>query len=138
MVMLYQLTRLLVDMANFTYPPDYQTSIFTYSTQEQNLLAPANITWVFSFCNLLLYNFLSILAVAAFSKFSALQELELPLNNICNSVKVQPDMFECLVTLDLSYNRLSGDDILALGLLRSLRSLHLTGTYNIIYTHSTN
>jgi len=63
----------------------------------------------------------------AFSKFSALQELELPLNNICNSIKVQPDMFECLMTLDLSYNRLSGDDILALGLLKSLRTLHLTG-----------
>ncbi|KAJ7328108.1 X-ray radiation resistance-associated protein 1 [Desmophyllum pertusum] len=36
-------------------------------------------------------------------------------------------MFESLITLDLSYNRLTGDDILGLGLLKSLRTLHLTG-----------
>lgn len=80
-------------------------------------------SFFFNFCCL----YLLILTVAVFSKFSALQELELPLNNISDSIKVQPDMFECLMTLDLSYNRLSGDDILALGLLNSLRTLHLTG-----------
>ena len=63
----------------------------------------------------------------AFSKFSALQELELPLNNVCNTIKIQPDMFTTLMTLDLSYNRLTGEDILALGLLINLRTLHLTG-----------
>ena len=36
-------------------------------------------------------------------------------------------MFPNLINLDLSYNRLTGDDILALGLLESLRTLHLTG-----------
>ena len=36
-------------------------------------------------------------------------------------------MFTSLITLDLSYNRLTGDDILALGLLVNLRTLHLTG-----------
>ncbi|XP_058971849.2 X-ray radiation resistance-associated protein 1 [Pocillopora verrucosa] len=63
----------------------------------------------------------------AFSKFSALQELELPLNNISNNIRIQPAMFPNLINLDLSYNRLTGDDILALGLLESLRTLHLTG-----------
>lgn len=67
------------------------------------------------------------LPFSAFSKFSALQELELPLNNIHNTIKLQPDMFISLVTLDLSYNRLTGEDILALGLLINLRTLHLTG-----------
>lgn len=68
-----------------------------------------------------------LLNIAAFSKFSALQELELPLNNIHNTIKIQPDIFTSLMTLDLSYNRLTGDDILALGLLMNLRTLHLTG-----------
>ena len=67
------------------------------------------------------------LNAAAFSKFSALQELELPLNNIHNTIEIQPDTFTTLVTLDLSYNRLTGDDILALGLLVDLQTLHLTG-----------
>lgn len=70
---------------------------------------------------------ISSLNIAAFSKFSALQELELPLNNIHNTVKIQPDMFTSLMTLDLSYNRVTGDDILALGLLMNLQTLHLTG-----------
>lgn len=65
--------------------------------------------------------------IAAFSKFSALKELELPLNNIHNTIKIQPDMFRNLETLDLSYNQLTDEDILALGLLTNLRTLHLTG-----------
>ena len=36
-------------------------------------------------------------------------------------------MFTSLMTLDLSYNRVTGDDILALGLLMNLQTLHLTG-----------
>lgn len=67
------------------------------------------------------------LPFGAFSKFLALQELELPLNNISDSIRVQPAMFPNLMTLDMSYNRLTGGDILALGLLESLRTLHLTG-----------
>ncbi|XP_015749297.1 PREDICTED: X-ray radiation resistance-associated protein 1-like [Acropora digitifera] len=63
----------------------------------------------------------------AFSKFSALKELELPLNNIHDTIQIQPDMFKNLETLDLSYNRLTDEDILALGLLTNLRTLHLTG-----------
>lgn len=63
----------------------------------------------------------------AFSKFSALKELELPLNNIHDTIQIQPDMFKSLETLDLSYNRLTDEDILALGLLTNLRTLHLTG-----------
>ena len=65
--------------------------------------------------------------IAAFSKFSALKELELPLNNIHDTIQIQPDMFKNLETLDLSYNRLTDEDILALGLLTNLRTLHLTG-----------
>ena len=65
--------------------------------------------------------------IAAFSKFSALKELELPLNNIHNTIKIQPDVFRNLETLDLSYNRLTDEDILTLGLLANLRTLHLTG-----------
>lgn len=67
------------------------------------------------------------LPFGAFSKFLALQELELPLNNISDSIRVQPAMFPNLMTLDMSYNRLTGGDILALGLLESLQTLHLTG-----------
>ena len=65
--------------------------------------------------------------IAAFSKFSALKELELPLNNIHDTIQIQPDMFKNLETLDLSYNCLTDEDILALGLLTNLRTLHLTG-----------
>lgn len=73
---------------------------------------------------------------AAFRMFQALRELELPLNKISGSIRVDPSRdFHHLETLDLSYNRLTGDDILALGLLQNLKTLHLTGksyTFEII------
>ena len=70
---------------------------------------------------------------AAFRMFQALRELELPLNNISGSITVDPSRdFQHLETLDLSYNRLTGDDILALGLMQNLKTLHLTGMHSII------
>ncbi|KAJ1120400.1 hypothetical protein NDU88_008570 [Pleurodeles waltl] len=68
----------------------------------------------------------NLLSLAHFRKFSALRELELSMNRIQN-LKVSAGDFPHLEILDLSYNNLSADDVLALGILPRLRVLHLTG-----------
>ena len=70
-----------------------------------------------------------VLLLVAFRKFLSLKELELPLNNLHGAIHVNPQDFPRLQVLDLSYNRLTSDDILALGMLQSLKTLHLTGIY---------
>ncbi|XP_064208499.1 X-ray radiation resistance-associated protein 1 isoform X1 [Anguilla rostrata] len=61
-----------------------------------------------------------------FSWFPILRELELSLNGI-HSLAVNAGDFPHLETLDLSYNHLSSEDILSIGLLPCLKVLHLTG-----------
>ncbi|XP_032226924.2 X-ray radiation resistance-associated protein 1 [Nematostella vectensis] len=63
----------------------------------------------------------------AFKNFISLRELEMPLNNISGNIHLETYDFGHLEKLDLSYNRLTGADILALGLMENLRTLHLTG-----------
>ncbi|XP_059163984.1 X-ray radiation resistance-associated protein 1-like isoform X2 [Physella acuta] len=62
----------------------------------------------------------------AFRGFPSLRELELPLNGL-RSLKISHTDFSNLEMLDLSYNNLSQDDLLNLGLLVKLKVLHLTG-----------
>ncbi|XP_066501845.1 X-ray radiation resistance-associated protein 1 isoform X2 [Hoplias malabaricus] len=66
------------------------------------------------------------LSLEAFRIFPALRELELSLNGIC-TLEVNAENFPKLEVLDLSYNNLSVDGILALGLIPRLKVLHLTG-----------
>ncbi|XP_031549270.1 X-ray radiation resistance-associated protein 1-like [Actinia tenebrosa] len=63
----------------------------------------------------------------AFKNFISLRELEIPLNNISGSIRLEPHDFLYLEKLDLSYNRVTSEDILDLGLLPCLKTLHLTG-----------
>ena len=62
----------------------------------------------------------------SYSMFPILRELEAPLNGI-RGLNVKVGDFSTLEMLDLSYNNLSADDLLALGLLPNLTVLHLTG-----------
>ncbi|KAI4886827.1 hypothetical protein NFI96_018396, partial [Prochilodus magdalenae] len=66
------------------------------------------------------------LTLEPFSRFPALRELELSLNGLC-TLEVNPKAFPRLEVLDLSYNNISADGILAVGLLPRLKVLHLTG-----------
>ncbi|KAL0994044.1 hypothetical protein UPYG_G00117090 [Umbra pygmaea] len=66
------------------------------------------------------------LTLEPFNKFQSLRELELSLNGLRN-VTVNVEDFPHLEVLDLSYNSLSGDDILSIGLIPCLKVLHLTG-----------
>ncbi|XP_070990624.1 X-ray radiation resistance-associated protein 1 isoform X1 [Oncorhynchus clarkii lewisi] len=66
------------------------------------------------------------LTIEPFGKFPSLRELELSLNGLCN-VTLNAEDFPHLEVLDLSYNNLSGDDIMSVGLLPCLKVLHLTG-----------
>ncbi|XP_036444286.1 X-ray radiation resistance-associated protein 1 [Colossoma macropomum] len=66
------------------------------------------------------------LTLEAFSRFPALRELELSLNGLC-TLEVNAEVFPRLEVLDLSYNSISADGILAVGLLPRLKVLHLTG-----------
>ncbi|XP_072517976.1 X-ray radiation resistance-associated protein 1 [Salminus brasiliensis] len=66
------------------------------------------------------------LTLEAFRRFSALRELELSLNGLY-TLDVHADDYPRLEVLDLSYNKISAEGILAAGLLPSLKVLHLTG-----------
>ncbi|XP_062867745.1 X-ray radiation resistance-associated protein 1 [Trichomycterus rosablanca] len=72
------------------------------------------------------------LTLESFSGFPALRELELSLNRLY-TLEVHAAHFPRLEVLDLSYNNLSGDAILAVGLLPRLKVLHMTGNnlYNL-------
>ncbi|KAM9729650.1 X-ray radiation resistance-associated protein 1 [Menidia menidia] len=66
------------------------------------------------------------LCLGSFSCFASLRELILSLNRICNMTFEASD-FPHLQVLDLSYNSLSGKDIISLSRLPQLKVLHLTG-----------
>ena len=55
-----------------------------------------------------------------------LQDLELSLNGIVD-IQIEFGDFKLLQRLDLSYNAVSGLSLLTLGMLPSLKELHLTG-----------
>ncbi|KAL4220511.1 X-ray radiation resistance-associated protein 1 [Mactra antiquata] len=62
----------------------------------------------------------------AFRGFPILRELEMPMNGL-RSIKPNLGDYPSLEVLDVSYNNLSQDDILTLGLLPNIKVLHLTG-----------
>ncbi|XP_041350431.1 X-ray radiation resistance-associated protein 1-like [Gigantopelta aegis] len=62
----------------------------------------------------------------AFRGFQTLRELEMPLNGL-RCLKIDLTDFPHLELLDLSYNNLSHEDVLLLGLLQNLKVLHLSG-----------
>ncbi|XP_060557943.1 X-ray radiation resistance-associated protein 1-like isoform X2 [Ruditapes philippinarum] len=66
------------------------------------------------------------LPLEAFRGFPILRELEMPLNAL-RSIRPNIGDYPLLEVLDVSYNNLSQDDILTLGLLSNLKVLHLTG-----------
>ncbi|XP_038145007.1 X-ray radiation resistance-associated protein 1 [Cyprinodon tularosa] len=68
-------------------------------------------------------NFLSL---GLFSCFPSLRELDLSLNRISNMV-FDAAAFPHLEVLDLSYNRLPPEDLLPLGQIPCLKTLHLSG-----------
>ncbi|XP_033637253.1 X-ray radiation resistance-associated protein 1-like [Asterias rubens] len=68
----------------------------------------------------------NLLPFEAFTNFPIVRELEMPLNAL-RGIRVEFDDFPCLEVLDLSYNNLSKDDILTLGILPKLKVLFLTG-----------
>ncbi|XP_033759734.1 X-ray radiation resistance-associated protein 1-like [Pecten maximus] len=68
------------------------------------------------------------LPLEAFRGFPIIRELEVPLNAIRN-IKLNPGDYPHLEMVDMSYNNLSHDDVLALGTLPSLKVLHLTGNH---------
>ncbi len=66
----------------------------------------------------------------AFHAFPVLEELELSLNVIVD-ISLEPGYLASLHGLDLSYNYLSEEALLALGTLPLLKELHLTGQYTL-------
>ncbi|XP_056586144.1 X-ray radiation resistance-associated protein 1 isoform X2 [Triplophysa dalaica] len=66
------------------------------------------------------------LTLEPFSRFPALRELELALNGL-HTLKICAEDFQRLKVLDLSFNSITGESILNLGLLPHLKILHLTG-----------
>ncbi|XP_072034836.1 LOW QUALITY PROTEIN: X-ray radiation resistance-associated protein 1-like [Amphiura filiformis] len=68
----------------------------------------------------------NLLPFEAFRNFPIVRELELPLNGL-RALHIDLDDYPHLEVLDLSYNNLSKDDLLTLGLLPKLKVLYLTG-----------
>lgn len=68
----------------------------------------------------------NLLTLHHFKTFQNLRELELSVNGL-RSIKVEPENFPHLQVLDLSYNNLSPNDMLQLGVLPKLKVLTLTG-----------
>ncbi|XP_041088914.1 X-ray radiation resistance-associated protein 1 isoform X2 [Polyodon spathula] len=68
----------------------------------------------------------NLLTFEPFRKFPILRELELSVNGLRN-LKISVGDFPHLEVLDLSYNNLTSDDVLSLGLCPCLRVLYLTG-----------
>nr|XP_055036336.1 X-ray radiation resistance-associated protein 1 [Misgurnus anguillicaudatus] len=68
------------------------------------------------------------LTLEPFSKFPALRELELSLNGL-HTVEIHAEDFQKLEVLDLSFNSITCESILNLGLLPHLKVLHLTGNH---------
>ncbi|XP_043928606.1 X-ray radiation resistance-associated protein 1 [Protopterus annectens] len=68
----------------------------------------------------------NLLSLDNFQKFPSLRELELSLNAL-RKLMINHGDFAKLQVLDLSYNNLSPEDVLSLGLLPQLKVLHLTG-----------
>uniref|UniRef100_UPI003AAD63C3 X-ray radiation resistance-associated protein 1 n=1 Tax=Centroberyx gerrardi TaxID=166262 RepID=UPI003AAD63C3 len=66
------------------------------------------------------------LSLGCFSSFCSLRELDLSLNGLRNMTFDAAD-FPHLEVLDLSYNKLSADDIVSIGRLSRLKVLHLSG-----------
>ncbi|XP_003200914.4 X-ray radiation resistance-associated protein 1 isoform X1 [Danio rerio] len=66
------------------------------------------------------------LTLEPFGRFPALRELELSLNSL-HKLEIHADDFKKLEVLDLSFNNVTGESILNLGLLPCLKVLHLTG-----------
>ncbi|XP_039544209.1 X-ray radiation resistance-associated protein 1 isoform X2 [Pimephales promelas] len=66
------------------------------------------------------------LTLEPFKRFPALRELELSLNSL-HKFDIHAEEFQRLEVLDLSFNNISGESILNLGLLARLKVLHLTG-----------
>ncbi|XP_043077759.1 X-ray radiation resistance-associated protein 1 [Puntigrus tetrazona] len=66
------------------------------------------------------------LPLEPFARFPALRELELSLNSV-HDLEIHAEDFQKLEVLDLSFNNLTGESILNLGLLPHLKVLHLTG-----------
>ncbi|XP_064615202.1 X-ray radiation resistance-associated protein 1-like [Liolophura sinensis] len=66
------------------------------------------------------------LPLEAFNHFPIIRELEVPLNGL-RGLKLEPGHFPYLEMLDLSYNNLSQEDILSVGILQHLRVLQLSG-----------
>ncbi|XP_048021421.1 X-ray radiation resistance-associated protein 1-like [Megalobrama amblycephala] len=62
----------------------------------------------------------------SFGRFPALRELDLSLNSLHN-FEIHAEEFQRLEVLDLSFNNITGESILNLGLLAHLKVLHLTG-----------
>ncbi|CAK6953766.1 X-ray radiation resistance-associated protein 1 [Scomber scombrus] len=69
---------------------------------------------------------INFLSLGPFSSFVSLRELNLSLNGLCN-MTFDAAAFPNLEAMDLSYNRLSADDIFSIGWLPCLKILHLTG-----------
>ncbi|CAJ1064059.1 X-ray radiation resistance-associated protein 1 [Xyrichtys novacula] len=66
------------------------------------------------------------LSLDSFRSFVSLRKLSLAVNGLCN-LTFDADDFPQLEVLDLSYNNLSADVFVSVGLLPSLKVLHLTG-----------